>query len=187
MRCYILGTAPSLQFEDLESIEDTVFICNKGYKALDLGLKNYNYYVLGDPHVAAFNYREIQENVVCPKFLSSGIRNLEDFSDYTIFKRLGGIYTDLPKTFKSGWPSVSTVVLDAVLIAYFLGFTDMTLLGVDLNYNQSNAHFYPDDEREIKDKNVMDIKRSISTYNSIKEQLQYLGINLKNNSKGYIH
>jgi len=187
MKCFILGTAPSLKLEDLSNIKDPVFICNKGYKALELGLKKYDYYVLGDPHVAAFNYKEIEENVVCPKFLSSGIRNLENFTRYKVFKRLGGTYTDLPKTFESGWPSVSTVVLDAVLIAYFLGFTDMTLLGVDLNYNQSNTHFYPDDSREVKDRNVMDIKRSINTYNYIKKHLELLNINLKNNSKGYIH
>ena len=64
MKCFILGTAPSLKLEDLSNIKDPVFICNKGYKALELGLKKYDYYVLGDPHVAAFNYKEIEENVV---------------------------------------------------------------------------------------------------------------------------
>ena len=48
-RCFILGNAPSLKKENLSLLKnEIVFVCNKGYNAVDIGLPKYDYYVCTD-------------------------------------------------------------------------------------------------------------------------------------------
>lgn len=165
-RCFILGNAPSLKEEDLSLLKnETVFICNKGYNALTIGLDHYDYYVLADPGVAIINREEIEKNIKCPRFISSVVTKKKNFQKiykkpFVQFKRNSKAhFKQFPNRFADGWDRVLTVVLDATIIAYFMGFSKIYLLGVELDYSSNNTHFYPDDDREIKHKD--DIPRQL--------------------------
>lgn len=167
-RCFILGNAPSLKEEDLFLLKnETVFICNKGYNALDIGLTHYNYYILADLEVAMVNSKEIEDKINSPRFISSDITKKKNFQrvykkPFVQFKRNSNAhFKQFPKRFDNGWDRVLTVVLDAIIIAYFMGFSKIYLLGVELDYSSNNTHFYPDDDREIKHKD--DIPSQLDT------------------------
>ena len=168
-RCFIIGGGPSLKEENLEKLENEfVFITNKSYKAQSLGLKKYHYYVITDSRV----YRQIKDemnNIVkCPKFYSGpilrkgGISTNEDYIPFSIRKNNNSILdNDFPESVTDGWNYNGTVVLDAALIAFFMGFSKIYFLGVDFDYDKKTTHFYPSDERELKDKNEFFEKKKL--------------------------
>ncbi len=188
-RCFIIGGAPSLATENLSLLEnEKIFICNKGWEAFKIGLPHYDYYVLSDGNVARFNLTDIEEKVISPRFYSSVVsRKVPALKNkYIIFDRIKSKLTKtFPKDFNDGWGKVATVVLDAVMIAYFMGFKEIYLLGVDLDYTSNNTHFYKDDTREIKSKDVMNIDYVLTTATAISEHLKDRNCNLINLSKGY--
>jgi hypothetical protein len=194
-RCFIIGNAPSLAKENLSLLKnEQIFICNKGWEALNIGLPHYNYYVLSDANVGRFNFKNIEEKITSPRFYSSIISNKIPYfqNPYIEFKR---IKTKLPKKFpekfEDGWGKVASVVFDAVIIAHFMGFEKIYLLGVDLDYSYKNTHFYNDDLREVQSKNVMNIDYVLNTAALIscylkkeKKTLVNLSSNFKH--KGYL-
>jgi len=157
-RCFILGNAPSLAKEDLTSLKkENVFIVNRGYLARDLGLQNYTYYVCADENVYNSAHREIQETVIAPRFYHYKIYKSKFYAkeDYIPIKKShshkGLINGQFPKNFNEGWGNTRTVAFDASLIAYFMGFSKIYLLGVDLYHpTKDNSHFYKVETRENK-------------------------------------
>jgi hypothetical protein len=188
-RCFIIGGAPSLAKENLSLLKnEKIFICNKGWEAFKIGLPHYDYYVLADGNVARFNLTDIEEKVTSPRFYSSVVsRKVPELkSEYIIFNRIKSkLLKTFPKNFNDGWGKVATVVLDAVMIAYFMGFKEIYLLGVDLDYTSNNTHFYKDDTREIKSKDKMNIDYVLATATAITGHLNDRNCNLVNLSKGY--
>lgn len=189
-RCFILGGAPSLQEEKLDLLKDEkVFICNKGFKALEIGLPQYDFYVLADASVAKENYDDICNKVTSPRFYSSRVTKKVKFNhNYIEFLRGSGkAHASLPTNFNNGWGKVGTVVLDATVIAYLMGFKEIYLLGTDLDYSANNTHFYPDDRREIRQRHVMNMDLVFRNIKGVSKQLKRQGIVFKNLSKGFKH
>jgi hypothetical protein len=188
-RCFIIGNGPSLLKENLSLLKnEKIFICNKGWEAFNISLSHYDYYVLSDANVARFNLTDIEEKVTSPRFYSSVVsRKVPELkTEYIIFNRIKSkLIKTFPKNFNDGWGKVATVVLDAVMIAYFMGFKEIYLLGVDLDYTSNNTHFYKDDTREIKSKDVMNIDYVLATATAITQHLNKRNCNLVNLSKGY--
>lgn len=189
-RCFILGGAPSLKDERLDLLKnEKVFICNKGYKALDIGLDHYDFYVLADASVAKENYQDICNNITSPRFYSSRVTKKVNFNhNYIEFLRGSGkAHVTLPMSFEQGWGKVGTVVLDATIIAYLMGFSEIYLLGTDLDYSADNTHFYLDDPREIRQRNVMNTELVFRNIKGISKQFEKTNIVFKNLSKGFTH
>lgn len=189
-RCFILGGAPSLQDERLDLLKnEKVFICNKGFKALDIGLDHYDFFVLADASVARENYEKICTQITSPRFYSSRVTKKVNFDhDYVEFLRgKGKAHVSLPESFESGWGKVGTVVLDATVIAYLMGFTEIYLLGTDLDYSANNTHFYPDDPREIRQRHVMNMDLVFRNIKGVATQLESKNIIFKNLSSGFKH
>lgn len=155
-RCFIIGSAPSLAEEDLSLLDDEiVFVGNRAFKSLDMGLKKIDYYVMTaeKSHYEAY-HKEINEYVKCDRFYASHIAKTgayrhgprEPFVE--ILKRKGPElrYMDgewnIPKKFNGTWEESGTVAFDSSLIAYFMGFTHIYLLGVDLSYSKGQNYFY---------------------------------------------
>jgi hypothetical protein len=157
-RCFILGNAPSLKKEDLSLLKDeNVFIVNRGYLASELGLQNYMYYVCADEKVYNSAPAEIQKYVNVPRFYHHKIYKSKQYGkeDYIPIKKshshTGLLNGQFPTSFKEGWGNTRTVAFDASLIAYFMGFSEIYLLGVDLYHpTKENSHFYEVEERENK-------------------------------------
>lgn len=191
--CYILGNSPTLAEENLKALQNhTVFITNKGWKATEIGLPHFDFYTVSDPNCAEENFNEIKE-LNCIKFISSAIlrkKYLNNILDdkVVIFNRSSsGILKELPKTFDEGWPRVLTVIIDAIIISYLLGFKNIYLLGVNLDYGNFNTHFYKDSigetERKLQiENNLNEILQLLSL---IKHRLQDKNINIKNCSKNW--
>lgn len=196
-RCFILGSAPSISLEDLSVLQDDiVFVCNKGYLLTDLlKLPKYDYYVCTDKNVYLSNHLQIKDKVKCPKFYSSkvidGIPKGYDVGDYVLVRKktekgkLG--HSKIPESFDESWGLTGSVVLEATMIAYFMGFTEIFLLGVDLKYSHKCTHFYAADEREKKNwnqinNNIDNIKKTIEGLNQF---FKKRGIRFCNLSAGF--
>jgi hypothetical protein len=197
-RCFILGNAPSLKEEDLSLLKnETIFICNKGYLITKmLNLYRYDYYFCTDQHVYIDNHENIKKLVKCPKFYSSKIFKKETrkliTEDYVLIdksKNLPRLGHDvMPVKFQDTWGLTGSVVLEASMVAFFMGFKEIYLLGVDLNYQNENTHFYPMGEREKKYKNhinnnIENIKKTISGMDNFFKKNQIKFCNLSSGFK----
>jgi len=157
-RCFILGNAPSLSKENLSLLQDeNVFVVNRGYLAKDLGLKDYTYYVCADENVYNSAPKEIQRLVTVPRFYHYKIYKSKYYAkeNYVPIKKshshTGLLNGHFPKSFEEGWGNTRTVAFDTSLIAYFMGFSEIYLLGVDLYHpSKDNSHFYKVESRENK-------------------------------------
>ena len=188
-RCFILGNAPSLSLENLADLKnEKVFICNKGYMAKKIGLQKYDFYVLGDPKQAEMHKEEILENISGIKFISSAIVDNYFKTDFIYYKRLGvQLFHRFPNRFQDGWGKTRTVVLDAAIIAYFMGFSKIYLLGVDLDYSANNNHFYLDSdiEKRFKDKIPKRLPEIFSILDKFNQKFKKEKIDFVNLSQGF--
>ena len=195
-RCFIFGNSPSLLEENLKLIEnEDVFICNRGYKIKEVenvNLNNLKYYVLGDKLHAETFLDEIYEKTKGLKvYLSSKITDpkvLKKFeSSYEVYKRIEKPFIDFPLTFNQGWGKAKTVIVDAIIIAYFLGYKEIYLLGVDLDYSYTNNHFYKDTSFEIKHKDNVpkSLRKILRSLDIISKYFDSKNIKFRNLSKRF--
>lgn len=203
-RCFILGNAPSLKEENLSLLKnEIVFIVNKGYNAIDIGLTHFNYYVLTDERVYNTDFQDIQNKVDCTRFYSHPLIDNKNYNsgpkeDFVSIKKfykkdkgsLGILKNNIPKSFEEGWGKTRSVVFDAALVAFFMGFKNIYFLGVDLYHNSAGAtHFYPTSQREENSRGEINTKfHNIETI--IKNLDSYFysnGVRMINLSKGFVH
>ena len=201
-RCFILGNAPSLSTENLSLLKnEKVFIVNKGYNALSIGLDHYNYYVLIDERVYNTDYLDIQKNINCPKFYSYTLKDnknylsgpKEDFVPINkIFTKESGskniIKNKFPKSFEEGWGKTRSVVFDAALIAFFMGFKEIYFLGVDLYHDPNTpTHFYKPSNREEKSRGEINSNPQIikSIIKNMSNHFETNNVIMANLSKGF--
>jgi hypothetical protein len=135
--CFILGSGPSLTFEDMEKIKGLpCFGVNKVYLAYPHVSWRPTYYALADRRVAE-QVKEHVHQVTCPRFVAkwaSGpvlhnspwvvLRDLQsrkpvDFSQNLLLGAYGG----------------GSVIYTAIQIAYYMGFSTVVLLGIDFSYS----------------------------------------------------
>lgn len=204
-RCFILGAAPSLSDENLSLLKDeNVFITNKAFFAKTLGLPHFNYYVLTDERIYPYDKSSIKEYVgpeVIKFYPESLIKNKhfdESLDNVVTIKKIhsgknhvGLIKNRIPGSFYEGWGKGASVVVDASLIAFFMGFTKIYLLGVDLFYSKNQQHFY---KPEFREKSVDIHKLNIDTTSTtalkvlknLSDHFKKFDVDFVNLSKGFI-
>ena len=141
-RCFIIGNGPSLKNTDLSLLKDEVtFGMNRIYLLFDrLGFAT-TYYVAVNKLVIEQSTRDIL-SLSCPKFISWHVRHLIDFTADMMFLHTRGqpmfmFYTDITKGLWTG----ATVTYVAIQIAYYLGFQEVILIGVDHSFaTQGKPH-----------------------------------------------
>ena len=157
-RCFILGNAPNLLDEDLSLLKnEKVFITNRGYKAKEFGLDHFDYQVIVDMGFYEDYADEISK-------VSEGVKFYPDVTtEYKFYKGesfvpmytlptlrqtseqrkqlLKGLF---PTSYEQGWGKTGNVVLNSCLVAYFMGFTEIYLMGVEMIYRAGSTHFYKD-------------------------------------------
>jgi len=201
-RCFIIGSGPSLLEEDLSLLEnERVMICNKGWELENLGLKKYDYYFLCDHRIAHNDdiINKIKNKVKADRFYHSSIKqnikqlvNPEDLI-LPISSNLKHIRDQFPNSYYDGWKQAASVVINMIVVAFFMGFSKIYLLGVDCNYddpNLKNLHFYKDDEREkkwLKEHKGANVKGTLNTLKSLDRNLKQRGCSLINLSSGFKH
>ncbi|MGO4722595.1 MULTISPECIES: hypothetical protein [unclassified Inquilinus] len=149
-RCFLLGNAPSLVQFDLSKLAgEQFFVVKKGYKALEHGLPSpIPYYVLSDLRgwdrikadvstLPVGTYLVRDTIAAQPEFQPPADR-VVTFPSYRGGLRKQG-FRHQPW---HGLGNDSTVILFAAQIAHYLGFAEVYILGVDLDYSQATTYFY---------------------------------------------
>ncbi len=133
-RCFIIGNGPSLKHTDLAKLKsEYTFGMNRIYLLFpDLGFTT-TYYLSVNSLVIEQCAADIQ-TLPIPKFLSWRSHDLVQPSDDTIF--LFTTYTG-PKFARDAGGRIwegATVTYVALQLAYFMGFDQVVLIGVDHNF-----------------------------------------------------
>ena len=132
-RCFILGNGPSLRNTDLSFLQNEVtFGMNRIYLLFDqLGFST-TYYVSINQLVIEQCSKEI-ENLKCPKFLNWKCRDHIQFTSDTMFliSRNGpAFFHDITEGIWEG----ATVTYAALQIAFYLGYKEVILVGIDHSF-----------------------------------------------------
>ena len=148
-RCFIIGNAPSLKYEDLEvlhSLHEICFGVNRIYKVFEKTNWRPTYYVAVDSEICKNDYCVI-ENIKSIKFIRRFFSEI-NWRDNNIYQ-FGGLSSkkiEFSKDISNGIYIGNTVIYDSLQIAYYMGFSEVYLLGVDLDLskkiNEEGRHFY---------------------------------------------
>lgn len=134
-RCFVMGNGPSLARMDLTRLGREVTIgTNRVYLLFDQWQFMPTYYVCINELVLEQFTSDI-EQLPMPKFLNWNRRSLFRHANNTMFLRVGlGIQDhfcrDLAKTIASG----GTVTFACLQLAYYLGFDEVILIGLDHSF-----------------------------------------------------
>jgi len=155
-RCFILGNGPSLAVTDLEPLrKEFTFGLNRVFVGLGrMGFRP-TYYVSIDELVARQSADEITR-LPMPKFVNWALRDRFDPGDGVLWLHetfRPHFSVDLCKGLWGG----STATYAALQVAYYMGFSQVLLVGVDHSYTQAGTphetvvsrgndpdHFHPD-------------------------------------------
>jgi hypothetical protein len=150
-RCFIIGNGPSLNKHDLSLLENEYsFAVNSFYyKTRETGFRP-TFFVVEDSSVIKENQKEIVEYQAPFKFFPTIYRSLHPKVPGTYFFKINrGFYekaspnyaiprfsTDITKVAYCG-QSVTYINLQ---LAFFMGFTEVFLIGMDFNYEIPTSH-----------------------------------------------
>jgi len=160
-RCFIIGASPSLAQLDLTKLNDEYTFCvNRGYKLKEKGLKHSTYYAFADKDLVE-NDRVMDyfPDEFCNKFFVYAGLNFPDDKYNTVYftKSImkNKIFTDnLTQDLTEGY----SIIHHAIQIAYYMGFQEMYLAGVDLDFLNVKGHIYKEFNSEIQRQINMSVK-----------------------------
>jgi len=135
-RCFVIGNGPSLQKMDLTPLKNEVsFGLNRIFLLFDLLGFQTTYYVAVNHLVIEQSAEEIISNVQNPKFIDWEARKYLKFTQNMMFLKS---YHDIPRFYtditRGIWQGM-TVTFVALQIAYYMGFDQVILIGVDHSFN----------------------------------------------------
>lgn len=142
--CFILGSGPSMKMEYLPLLKDhNTFAFNQIFKVFDKTDWRPTYYVIGDSLIAENHRANILKIDKSLLFVSEHIKKiLNDREDIIYFRKSHELELDIEPRFSTNAFKVVeggfTVTFLAMQLAYYLGFREIYLLGVDNNYAPSN-------------------------------------------------
>jgi hypothetical protein len=186
-RCFIIGNGPSLQRTDLSLLKrEYTFGLNRVYLLFpELGFAT-TYHVTVNKLVVEQCAGEIAR-LPCLKFVAWHARDLIDFTNDMMFV----VSQDTPTFHKDATQGVwegATVTYVAMQIAYYLGFQEVVLIGVDHSFNTKGAphltvvtegedhnHFSPDYFGQGFRWQLPDLETSELAYQLAREQYERSG------------
>ncbi len=184
-RCFILGNGPSLKNMDLTPLKNEItFGLNRIYLLFKHMGFNTSYFVSINRLVIEQCAKDI-EPLQCPKFISFRARDLIKFSADTIFlKKMSGPRFCRDIRTEGIWEG-STVTYAAMQLAYYMGFSEVILIGLDHNYKTSGEpneivvsqgedrnHFDPDYFSQGFKWQIPDLKTSEYAYQLAREAFE---------------
>lgn len=167
-RCFVVATGPSLNLLRLDLLaDDFVFGVNRAYLALQRGLPHIDLLVIGDPNAYRQYHEEIESAPVSRLMLRSNVHALVENEGHDPARSLSYPYHASPcmdeghfaRDLTQGTYRGFAVPLEAVQIAYYMGFSEVCLLGCDLDYSGTATHFYKGGAHEEASRTVMPIDR----------------------------
>jgi hypothetical protein len=146
-RCILVGTAPSINLIDLSKITDEfIFLVNRGYLLRDRFNKDPDAIMLANPYAFAEYGEFILSQYWDYIFLSCEISDKKPIKDNEIwfsqweYPRMDEAFFQPDCT--EPLYHANTVVLSALQIAVWMGFSEIIIVGVDLSFDEKKPHFY---------------------------------------------
>ena len=191
-RCFIVATGPSLQLNDIENLwhnGEITFGMNTIMQIFDKTEWRPDYYVLQDPkYVDEVDWdspRFNMDNMCKEAFFLTNMyrekaRNFKKAFYYPIsfldhLQRFDATSLAYSDNLLWGIYCTYTVTTVCMQLAYYMGFAEIYLLGVDCNYDGEKKHFIKqkdDDKRYTKEKAKEVYKIQQRGYQYIGEQLE---------------
>ena len=183
-RCFIIGSSPSLNLLDLTKLNNEyTFTVNRGYMLKEKGLKHSTFHVISDTNT--FNDEESKwkemESFSDVLFCYAGMEKppveIEttyfDYIQYQLNKEIS-----FQKDMKKPLIAYQSVIHFAIQIAYYLGFKEIYLLGVDLDFAKNKGHIY----QETKEESERQLNHSIKMAQTMFKGINECGNWLKDNN-----
>jgi len=141
-RCVIIGNGPSLNEMDLSFLKHEIcFGTNKIYLGFERWEFSPTYYVAVNPFVIEQSVDEIGK-MSCPKFIGNrGISYFDPTDDIIFIKTFPSPGESFSKRPDVGSNEGCTVTYVAMQLAYYMGFNEVILIGVDHHFvTQGTPH-----------------------------------------------
>lgn len=201
-RCFIIGNGPSLSSADLDLIKDEVsFAANSIFKIFESTSWRPTYYMVQDAEYATGIRTEISKVEAQARFISANVmwRN-RYFSSRDLAFYLDRSATDSPPDFSKDFSIKSfegyTVLYSAMQLAYYMGFKEIYLIGVDFSYalhknNEGNIvvgdaqsnHFFDQKGKQVVGP-LPNLEYSHSAYEKAKVFFDENGVGIFNATRG---
>tara|TARA_R110001592_G_scaffold20761_10_gene83938 strand:- start:5619 stop:6647 length:1029 start_codon:yes stop_codon:yes gene_type:complete len=205
---FIIGGSPSILDEPLHLLKDQrVYLCNKSWKALEMGLlekangicytglSSYEEHVDEMNAFGLANIRKYYSDLIVTGVKRSTFKVKGDPNEevYVFPKRVAQMDNNkslknnlyLPDTIEDGLGKTGSVTLDMAVLCYLMGFKDIYLLGMDLDYTTAQYYFF---EGNSWDRKVSAPTLRLGIHNcmcNLAEAMARKRVNLKNISLGY--
>jgi hypothetical protein len=147
-RCFIVGNGPSLTWHDLDLIsKEKTFASNKIYLSYANTIFRPTFYTVIDSYVFENNQEEISQLTglkLYPHYLEEKVReDVEAIFFRSVGESLGGFGCDpvWGKRFFGGY----TVVFTQLQLAWYMGFREIYLIGMDHTWNLPENPIFEDD------------------------------------------
>ena len=161
--CYVIGNGPSLRKHDLSELRGCKIVMNGFYLHPELREVNPHFYIFADPDVndlsnsdtckwwkeIAASTKGLQTKFVLPIELKDTFVSNELLSDRELFYVVfdGPLTTDSARNvnFCNPIPYVQNTIAEGILLAIFMGYKNIILLGADhdwLSHWNIDSHFY---------------------------------------------
>ncbi|EMR46682.1 TPA: hypothetical protein SLP05_002358 [Pseudomonas putida] len=156
-RAFILGNGPSILEEDLSSLGNELTIGMNASTLLEqkFGFHT-NYYVVSDTrfitHPDKGRYATTDLHPQTIRVLREEIRDVDDRSIKNQTYYVPALKRDgFSRDIRSGYFFGCTTTMLAIQLAYYLGVTEVYLLGCDLRYTPDSPRFYKEDNPQLED------------------------------------
>ena len=140
-RCFLIGNGPSLRNTDLSLLKNEItFGMNRIYLAFEDRDFSTSYYVAVNELVLEQFAQDISA-LKMPKFLYWPGRKWIPMDEHTMFVRFGAPQTLFEPDIRKRLGPGATVTYIAMQIAFYMGFSQVILIGVDHSFQtQGNPH-----------------------------------------------
>lgn len=186
-RCFIIATGPSLKLEDLNLIKNEfTFGMNSIINTFDNTTFRPSFYGIQDHIVynklqdSILRYYEGKNNV----FVSSRIKSKFKVDKHWIVFPLDMVYHAYKRRFKNEYkvrwssnPSLNlysgfSITYSLIVLAIYMGFSDIYLLGADCDFSGEKVHFQ---DYGVIDKQIYSAKeRNLAGYKALYEMMKKL-------------
>lgn len=182
-KCFIIGNGPSLKAEDLEMLHKNkikTFACNRIHLIFDKTNWRPDYYFVSDEiFVNNDNIDQLIGDSICKFFPLKFKNNIKAANSYFYntyqfdYENEGRFSTDAGK----GVYPAGTITSEMIQFAYYMGFTEVYLLGIDFNFsNKSNDkdinHFTDKYSTKSEGLKPMNIQANLNGYTAAKHHFE---------------
>lgn len=196
-RCFMIGNGPSLSVADLEKLNDEItFGVNRIYKIFNSTSWRPTYYCIADKALLLNSSNEVNKLMPKVKFIGISMLNNPNIKNATYFRLVDrNYYPKYPKVSSNickGIYSAPTVTYACLQIAFYMGFKEIYLLGVDHNYSVSLRADGTIEHNDVKDHfsetdtiaNLPQLDKSTLAYQAAKKYADSHGIKIYNATRG---